>query len=73
VASRTFRTGRSTAIFVRKYAGALGWASWLFWIAVAFPVAFVREAARRNAASVLAKYRGFWTGLRSPLPPVPPA
>lgn len=71
VAARTFRTGRSTAIFVRKFAGPLGWARWLFWIAVAFPAALAREAARGNAGAVLAKYRGFWAGLRAPLPPLP--
>jgi GT2 family glycosyltransferase len=71
VAGRTFRTGRSTAIFVRKFAGLSGWVSWLFWIAVAFPAAFVREAVRGNSDAVLAKYRGFAAGLREPLPPPP--
>jgi hypothetical protein len=73
VAGRTFRTGRSTAIFVRKYAGAAGWVSWLFWILLAFPAALMRELARRNAGAVLAKYRGFWAGLRQPLAPPPRA
>lgn len=72
-AARTFRTGRSTAIFVRKYAGLGGWLSWLFWLTVAFPAAMARELPRRNAAAVIAKYRGYWAGLRVPLPPPPAA
>ncbi len=71
VAGRTFRTGRSTAIFVRRHAGALGWVSYLAWSAAAFPVALAREAARRNAGAVIAKYRGLWTGLRERLPEPP--
>lgn len=71
VAGRTFRTGRSTAIFVRRHAGALGWASYLAWSAAALPAALAREALRRNAGAVLAKYRGLWAGLREPLPPPP--
>ncbi|MGH7336315.1 MAG: glycosyltransferase family 2 protein, partial [Myxococcota bacterium] len=72
VAGRTFRTGRSTAIFVRKFAGPAGWLSWLFWIALAFPAAVLRELPRGNARAVLAKYRGFWAGLRAPLDTEPP-
>jgi GT2 family glycosyltransferase len=72
-ASRTFRTGRSTAIFVRKYAGPSGWASYLAWSALALPAALVREGLRGNAAAVWAKYRGMLEGLRLPLPPPPAA
>lgn len=73
VAGRTYRTGRSTAIFVRKYAGAPGWASYLFWSALALPAALARELPRGNAAAVWAKYRGLREGLRVPLPPPPAA
>jgi len=73
VAGRTFRTGRSTAIFVRKYAGPLGWASWLFWVALAFPAALLRELPKGNGGAVVAKYRGFLAGLRTPLEPPPRA
>ena len=66
-AARTFRTGRSTAIFVRKYARAHQWLSYLFWSALAFPAALAREAPRGNAAAVFAKYRGMAAGLRAPL------
>jgi len=71
VASRTFRTGRSTAIFVRRFAGLAGWLSYLCWSLVAFPAALARELPRRNAGAVLAKYRGMVAGLREPLLPPP--
>ena len=70
-AGRTFRTARSTAIFVRKYANAAQWASYLAWTAAAAPAALLRELPRRNTAAVLAKLRGTLAGLREPLPPVP--
>jgi GT2 family glycosyltransferase len=73
VAGRTYRTGRSTAIFVRKFASPAGWLSFVVWSLAAFPAALVREALRRNAAAVVAKYRGLWDGLREPLPPPPAA
>lgn len=72
-AGRTFRTGRSTAIFVRKYAGLVGWAGFLFWTAVAIPAALLRELPRRNTAAVVAKFRGVLAGLRAPLPDPPGA
>jgi hypothetical protein len=68
---RTFRTARSTAIFVRKYANPLQWASFLAWSAVALPAAYLRELPRRNTAAVTAKLRGLLAGLREPLPPLP--
>jgi GT2 family glycosyltransferase len=73
VAGRTFRTGRSTAIFVRKFAGPAGWLSWLVWTALAFPAALLRELPRGNAGAVFAKYRGIRAGLRVPLEPEPRA
>ena len=71
-ARQTWRTGRSTAIFVRKYAGVFGWARFLFFAALAFPAALLRELFRANASAVFAKYRGIFAGLRAELPPVPP-
>lgn len=68
---RTFRTARSTAIFVRKYANPLQWASFLAWSAVALPAAYLRELPRHNTAAVTAKLRGLLAGLREPLPPLP--
>lgn len=72
-AGRTYRTGRSTAIFVRKYAGLAGWAGFLFWTALALPAAFLRELPRGNTAAVVAKFRGLLAGLREALPPPPTA
>jgi len=69
---RTFRTGRSTAIFVRKYAGFLGWGGFLFGTALAIPAALLRELPRGNSAAVVAKLRGLLEGLRVGLP-TPPA
>lgn len=70
---RTFRTGRSTAIFVRKYAGLWGWAGFLFWTAVALPLAFLRELPRGNMGAVAAKFRGVLAGFRATLLPPPAA
>jgi len=72
-AGRTFRTGRSTAIFVRKYAGPAGWAAFLFWTALALPAAFLRELPRGNTAAVAAKLRGLVAGFRAALEAPPPA
>ncbi|MEO8277221.1 MAG: glycosyltransferase family 2 protein, partial [Thermoanaerobaculia bacterium] len=72
-AGRTFRTGRSTAIFVRRYAGLMGWATYLAWTAIAIPAAFLRELPRGNAAAVAAKVRGMLSGLRQELADPPPA
>jgi hypothetical protein len=72
-AGRTFRTGRSTAIFVRKNAGFLGWMGFLSWTAVAIPAALIRELPRRNSAAVIAKLRGIVAGLRTELPEPPAA
>lgn len=71
-AGRTFRTGRSTAIFVRKNAGLLGWMGFIFWTALAIPAALLRELPRGNAAAALAKLRGVIAGLRVDLE-APPA
>ncbi len=73
VPSRTFRTGRSTAIFVRKFAGFGGWLSWALWSLVAFPAAFVRELMRGNSRAVVAKFRGTLRGLRVKIDAVPRA
>lgn len=68
---RTFRTARSTAIFVRKYARWWQWASYLAWTAVALPAAFLRELPRGNQQAVVAKLRGMRAGLAEPLPALP--
>jgi hypothetical protein len=69
--TRTFHTGRSHAIFLRKFARAHQWAASLLWLMAAIPVAFVRELPRRNQRAALAKARGFLAGLREPIDPIP--
>ncbi len=68
---RTYQTGRSTAIFVRRYASFFQWCSFLAFVVVAIPAAFLRELPRRNQAAALAKLRGIVAGLRVPLAPPP--
>lgn len=64
---RTFQTGRSTAIFVRRYANPLRWLSFLFFISVALPAAFLRELPKGNQKAAIAKLRGVIEGLRVPM------
>ncbi len=66
---RTFQTGRSTMIFVRKHANLLQWASFLLFFLLAVPAAWLRELRRGNQAAATAKLRGAWEGLRTPLWP----
>lgn len=68
---RTFHTGRSTAIFLRKYASLPQWASSLSWFLASLPFAMLREMRRGNQAAVISKARGFAAGLRADLPPLP--
>jgi GT2 family glycosyltransferase len=70
-AGRTFHTGRSTAIFVRRYASPLQWCSFLLFMSMAFPAAFLRELPRGNQGAAWAKLRGVAAGLRAPLAPPP--
>lgn len=70
---RTFQAGRSTAIFVRRYAKPWQWLSFLFFIAGALPAAWVRELFKGNQAAAVAKLRGIVTGLRQPLEAPPKA
>ena len=66
---RTFQTGRSTMLFVRKHAGFLQWLSFLFFFLLAVPAAYLRELRHGNQAAALAKLRGAWDGLKTPLAP----
>lgn len=68
---KTFQTARSTAIFIRRYAGLRQWVRALFWIAVSLPAAFLRELPRGNQAAVTAKLRGFREGFSMPIPEPP--
>jgi GT2 family glycosyltransferase len=69
--SRTFHTGRSSAIFLRKYANPAQWLSALAWFGAAVVAAYARELPRRNQGAAVAKLRGFLTGLRVELVPIP--
>ena len=69
--TRTFHTGRSTAIFLRKYARPVNWLTALAALAISAPLATLRELPKGNHGAVLAKLRGFWEGLRIELPPIP--
>ena len=71
VPKRTFGSGRSTALFVRRYGRPIDWLTFLLVMGAALPAAFVRELFRGNAAAVWAKARGVITGLREPLAPPP--
>ena len=66
-AAKTFQTGRSTALFVRRYARPWQWATFLLFLALAIPAAWLREARRGNQQAAVAKLRGVIAGLRAPL------
>lgn len=64
---RTFHTGRSTAIFLRKYARPWQWLSFALFYTASVPVAFLRELPKGNQAAAITKLKGVWEGLRVPL------
>lgn len=64
---RTFQTGRSTAIFVRRYAGPWQWLTFAAAMAVALPLAFLRELPKGNQMAAISKLKGVLDGLRVPL------
>lgn len=68
---KTFHTGRSSTIFVRRFARPWQWATFLLFTAAALPAAFLRELPRGNAAAAVAKAKGVLAGLRVPLSPPP--
>lgn len=69
--TRTFHTGRSSAIFLRKHATALQKVRSLSWFVAAMPLAFLRELFKGNHNAVVQKVLGVWKGLREPLHPLP--
>ena len=72
-ARRTFLNGRGTALFVRRYGGPWQWFTFLFFMTLAIPAAFLRELPKGNQGAAVAKLRGVLEGLRVPLTPPPPA
>jgi len=69
--AKTFHTGRSNALYVRRHGGLLGLAAFLAANLAALPWAFLRELPRGNARAVAAKARGVLRGLTDPLPEPP--
>ena len=68
---KTFHTGRSNAVWVRRHGGPLARLAFVAANLAALAAAFVRELPRGNARAVGAKARGVWRGLTDPLPPPP--
>ncbi|MEM7583387.1 MAG: glycosyltransferase family 2 protein [Acidobacteriota bacterium] len=71
VARRTFGTGRSAALFVRRYGKLMDWLTFLPVMGAALPLAFLRELPKGNQGAVWAKAKGVLAGLRFPLQPPP--
>lgn len=69
--AKNFQTGRSSAIFVRRYAGPWQWVTFFAFMAAALPVAWLRELRRGNQAAAVAKGRGVVAGFRTPMPRPP--
>ena len=69
--AKNFQLGRSSALYVRRYARPWQWLSFLLFSAAALPWAWLRESRRGNQAAATAKWRGLWAGLRAPLPAPP--
>ena len=67
VAGRTYQSGRSTAILVRRHGGLWQWLTFVAFMSAALPMAFVRELIKGNQAAVTAKLRGVVDGLRATL------
>ncbi len=68
---KTFHTGRSNAVWVRRHAGLFGLVRFVAANLLALPAAFLRELPRGNVQAVRAKARGVLSGLTEPLPEPP--
>jgi hypothetical protein len=71
VPKRTFGSGRSAALFVRRYGRPLDWLTFFLFMGAALPLAFLRELPKGNQRAVWAKAKGVIAGLREPLAPPP--
>ncbi|HVT59826.1 MAG TPA: glycosyltransferase family 2 protein [Thermoanaerobaculia bacterium] len=69
--AKTFHTGRSSALYVRRHGGAAAMAGFLAANLLALPAAWLRELPRRNTSAVRSKARGLLRGLLEPLPEPP--
>ena len=72
---KTFHTGRSNAVWVRRHGGPLGLLRFVAANLLTLPAAFLRELVRGNTRAVRSKARGVLRGLTEPLPapPAPPS
>lgn len=68
---KTYHTGRSNAVWVRRHAGRLGVARFVAANLLALPAAYLRELFRGNTRAVRSKARGVLSGLTDPLPAPP--
>ncbi|HKV13092.1 MAG TPA: glycosyltransferase family 2 protein [Thermoanaerobaculia bacterium] len=68
---RNFQFGKSSAIYVRRYAKPWQRLSFLAFSGAAFVVAWLREARKGNQAAAVAKLKGMREGLRMEIPPPP--
>ena len=69
---RNFQLGRSSALYVRRYGGALEKARFFLFVGLALVAGYLRELPRGNQAAAVAKVKGVLAGWREPLPPPPP-
>jgi GT2 family glycosyltransferase len=65
--AKNYQTGRSSAIFVRRYATPWQWLTFAAYTAAALPLAWLRELRRGNQSAATAKLRGILAGLRAEL------
>lgn len=70
-AGRNFRLGRSTGIYVRRYANRWQKLRFALFTALATVAATLRELPRGNQAAVFAKLRGLREAWRTEIPPPP--
>jgi len=68
---RNFQFGRSSAIYVRRYARFGQRLRYFAFVAAAFVAAYLRELPRGNQAAAVAKLKGIREGFRLDLPPAP--
>jgi GT2 family glycosyltransferase len=71
IPQRTFWTGRSLSLFVRRYARIHQWLGFLLLTIPALKIAWLRELMKGNASAVVQKSRGVVAGLREPMPEPP--
>ena len=68
---KTFHTGRSNAVWVRRHGGRFGLVRFVVANLLTLPAAFLRELVRGNTRAVRSKARGVLRGLTEPLPAPP--